>query len=136
MPLLPTLRRSRVSDPTVIAGPARVDRRTKRLAGRLRPGDIALIDHIDLDPVAAETLVAAQVRAVVNAKPSISGRYPNLGPELLVQAGIPLLDDIGEALFEGLREGDSVRVEGDTVHLNGELVASGTRQDAESVGKA
>ncbi len=70
------------------------------------------------------------------AKPSISGRYPNLGPEVLVQAGVPLLDDLGEALFERLREGDVVRVEADTVYLNGQPVASGTRQDAETIRKA
>ncbi|MDT5026452.1 MAG: hypothetical protein QOE61_2878 [Micromonosporaceae bacterium] len=136
MRLLSTLRRSRVSDPTVIAGPARVDRRTKRLAGRLRPGDIALIDHIDLDRVAAETLVAAQVRAVVNAKPSISGRYPNLGPELLVQAGIPLLDAVGEDAFRYIRDGDEITVDGDAVVSGGVPVAHGMRQDAETVAAA
>ncbi len=133
---LPVLRRSRSAEPGVVTGTARLDRRTKRLVGRLRPGDIAVIDHVDLDRVAADSLVAVGVAAVLNAKPSISGRYPNLGPEVLVQAGIPLLDDLGEALFEGLHEGDVVRVEADTLYLNGEPVATGTRQDAETVRKA
>ena len=133
---LPVLRRSRSAEPGVVTGTVRLDRRTKRLVGRLRPGEIAVIDHVDLDRVAADSLVAVGVAGVLNAKPSISGRYPNLGPEVLVQAGIPLLDDLGEALFEGLREGDVVRVEADTVYLNGEPVASGTRQDAETVAKA
>ena len=133
---LPVLRRSRGAEPGVVTGTVRLDRRTKRLVGRLRPGEIAVIDHVDLDRVAADSLVAVGVAGVLNAKPSISGRYPNLGPEVLVQAGIPLLDDLGEALFEGLREGDVVRVEADTVYLNGEPVASGTRQDAETVAKA
>src|SRR2546429_8866909 len=133
---LPVLRRSRNAEPGVVTGTVRLDRRTKRLVGRLRPGDVAVIDHVDLDRVPGGSLVAVGVAAVLNAKPSISGRYPNLGPGVLVQAGIPLLDDLGEALFEGLREGDVVRVEADTVYLNGEPVASGTRQDAESVGKA
>jgi uncharacterized membrane-anchored protein len=120
----------------VIAGTVRLDRRTKRLVGRLRPGEVAVIDHVDLDRIAADSLVAVGVAAVLNAKPSISGRYPNLGPEVLVQAGIPLLDNLGEVLFEKLREGDQVRVIGDTVYLDEELVASGVRQDAETVGKA
>jgi uncharacterized membrane-anchored protein len=120
----------------VVTGTVRLDRRTKRLVGRLRPGDVAVIDHVDLDRVAADSLVAVGVAAVLNAKPSISGRYPNLGPEVLVQAGIPLLDNLGEVLFEKLREGDTVRVVGDTVYLEDELVATGTRQDAETVGKA
>src|SRR2546430_3003471 len=133
---LPVLRRSRSAEPGVVTGTVRLDRRTKRLAGRLRPGDIAVIDHVDLDRVAADSLVAVGVAAVLNAKPSISGRYPNLGPEVLIQAGIPLVDDLGEVLFETLREGEVVRVEGDTVYRVDEPVATGTRQDAESVGKA
>jgi uncharacterized membrane-anchored protein len=133
---LPTLRRTRSAEPGTVAGVARLDRRTKRLVGRLRPGDIAVIDHVDLDRVAADSLVAADVAAVLNAKPSISGRYPNLGPEVLIQAGIPLVDDIGDGLFQQLREGDLVRVDGDTVYLGGEVAGKGVRQDAESVAKA
>ncbi len=70
-----------------VSGVARLDRRTNRLVGRLNPGDIAIIDHIDLDRVSAAALVAAKVSAVINAQPSISGRYPNLGPELLDRNG-------------------------------------------------
>src|SRR4029078_4315247 len=103
---LPTLRRTRSAAPGVIGGAARLDRRTKRLVGRLRPGDIAVIDHVDLDRVAADSLVAVGVTAVLNAKTSLSGRYPNLGPEALIKAGITLVDDLGEDLFRNLREGD------------------------------
>ena len=74
---------------------ARLDRRTKNLTKRLKPGDIAIIDHIDLDRVAADALIRSQVAAVVNVAPSISGRYPNLGPQVLMEAGIPLVDDVG-----------------------------------------
>ena len=83
-----------------LSGPARVDRRTKDLTKRLRPGDIAVIDHEDLDRVSAEALVACRPAAVVNASTSISGRYPNLGPEILVAAGIPLLDDAGPDVMD------------------------------------
>ncbi|MFF3854468.1 putative cytokinetic ring protein SteA [Micromonospora sp. NPDC002575] len=133
---LPTLRRTRNTEPDTLLGTARLDRRTKRLVGRLRPGDIAVIDHVDLDRVAADSLVAVGVAAVLNAKPSVSGRYPNLGPEVLVTAGIPLLDDLGEGIFERVREGDTVRIEGNTVFVGGEPVAHGALQDAESVAKA
>jgi uncharacterized membrane-anchored protein len=133
---LPTLRRTRSADPGVIGGVARLDRRTKRLVGRLRPGDIAVIDHVDLDRVAADSLVASGVAAVLNAKPSVSGRYPNLGPEVLIKAGIPLVDDLGEELFDRLREGDVVRVDADTIFLADEAIAKGCRQDAESVAEA
>jgi uncharacterized membrane-anchored protein len=133
---LPTLRRSRASEPGAVSGVARLDRRTKRLTGRLRPGEIAVIDHVDLDRVAADSLVAAGVMAVLNAKPSISGRYPNLGPEVLIQGGVILVDDLGEEVFAGLREGQVVSIEGDAVLLDGEPVATGVRQDAETVAKS
>jgi uncharacterized membrane-anchored protein len=136
MRLLRHLRRHPVGPPGVVTGPVRLDRRTKRLAGRLRPGDIALVDHVDLDRVAAEALLAARVVAVINAKPSISGRYPNLGPELLIQAGIPLVDDLGEDVFRHVREGDLIAVDGNTVLVNGAAVAYGVRHDAETVAKA
>src|SRR6478735_7344683 len=101
---LPTLRRR--TAPTEVGGIARVDRRTKNLTKRLRPGEIAVIHHLDLDRVSAEALVRAEVGGVVNAVPSVSGRYPNLGPGILLDAGVPLVDDVGEGVFLRLREGD------------------------------
>ncbi len=136
MRLLPSMRRFRAAGSGTITGIVRADRRTKRLVGRLRPGDVAVIDHVDLDRMAADALVAARPAAVINAKPSISGRYPNLGPELLIRAGIPLIDSVGEDTFRRLREGDQVSIEGDTVLLDGSAVAHGVRQDAESVARA
>jgi uncharacterized membrane-anchored protein len=133
---LPTLRRARSAEPGVITGIARLDRRTKRLVGRLRPGDIAVIDHVDLDRVAADSLVAVGVAAVLNVKPSISGRYPNLGPEVLVRAGIPLVDDLGEELFERLREGDWVFIDDDRIRKGNDEVAQGRRQDAATIAAA
>ena len=88
----PSLRRSRQPVLPGVTGVVRLDRRTKNLTKRLHPGDIAVIDHLDLDRVSAEALVACRAAAVLNVAPSISGRYPNLGPEILVEAGIPLLD--------------------------------------------
>ncbi|HLL68764.1 MAG TPA: putative cytokinetic ring protein SteA [Micromonosporaceae bacterium] len=133
---LPTLRRTRAAEPGLISGAVRLDRRTKRLAGRLRPGEVAVIDHVDLDRLAADSLVAAGVVAVLNAKPSVSGRYPNLGPQLLVEAGIPLIDDLGEDLFDRLRDGDQIRIDGDAVYIGEEAIAKGRRQDTESVAAA
>ena len=130
---LATLRRSRVDGLSGFTGVARLDRRTKRLAGRLNPGDIAIIDHVDLDRVAAESLVEAKVSAVVNAQPSISGRYPNLGPDLLVSNGIALLDNVGDEVFAAVKEGTRVRLSGDTLYVGTEPVAKGTAQDVDSV---
>ena len=78
-----------------LSGVARLDKRTKNLAKRMQPGEIAVIDHVDLDRVAADSLVSAGVAAVVNVAPSISGRYPNLGPEILLEAGVALLEGTG-----------------------------------------
>jgi len=133
---LPTLRRTRNVEPGVLSGTARLDRRTKRLVGRLRPGDIAVIDHVDIDRVAADSLVAVGVAVVLNVKPSISGRYPNLGPEVLIQAGIVLIDDLGEEVFDRISEGDVVGVSDDTVLLGGEAIATGIRQDTQTVAAA
>ena len=130
---LATLRRMRPDGSAGVSGVARLDRRTKRLVGRLNPGDIAIIDHVDLDRVAAESLVAAKVGAVVNAQPSISGRYPNLGPDLLVASGVPLLDNVGNEIFAAVKEGMRVRLDGDTLYIGEQFVAKGTAQDSESI---
>src|SRR6478672_1146412 len=127
-----TLRRRPAGLPGV-SGVARLDRRTTRLAGRLNPGDIAIIDHVDLDRVSAQALIAAKPAAVINAQPSISGRYPNLGPEVIVAAGIPLLDNVGTEIFGAIKEGARIRVDGDLVLIGDDVVAQGTAQSAESV---
>src|SRR3954449_7222360 len=133
-----TLRRGRPQATAPgVTGTARLDRRTKNLTKRLRPGDIAVIDHQDIDRVSADSLVACRFAAVVNAAPSISGRYPNLGPEILVSAGIPLVDDVGKEVFTRLKEGARVRLEGPQLHgQDGEVVAEGAVQDAETVARS
>ena len=118
-----------------IVGTAKVDRRTKDLTKRIRPGDIAVIDHLDIDRVAADTLVAAQPAAVLNAAKSISGRYPNLGPSILIEAGIPLIDDLGADIMS-VREGKTLRVQDGAVYLGSTLVAEGIVQDAATVDAA
>jgi uncharacterized membrane-anchored protein len=117
------------------AGPARVDPRTKNLTKRLRPGDVAVIDHVDVDRVSAEALVACRPAAVVNASTSTSGRYPNLGPEILVAAGIPLLDDVGTAVM-AVKDGTPLQVDGDSLLTDGEVIATGRLLDADAVQEA
>ncbi len=129
-------RRATAEDLPGVTAAARLDRRTKNLCKRVRPGDIAVIDHVDLDRMAADALVARQVAAVVNAAPSVSGRYPNLGPQVLIEAGIPLVDDMGQDLFTKVAEGDWVRLDGETLYAAGQVIAKGTVQTAESVAAA
>src|SRR5204862_5416140 len=116
-----------------VVGPARVDRRTKRLSRRLQPGDVAVIDHEDLDRLAAEELVEAQPGAIVNAARSISGRYPNVGPLLVAAAGIPLIDDVGSEILERVREGQVLCVEGAEVRRGDEVIAKGVPQTLQSL---
>jgi uncharacterized membrane-anchored protein len=115
-----------------VQGPARVGTRTKDLTKRLRPGDVAVIDHVDIDRVAADALVAAQPAAVLNAAKSTSGRYPNAGPGILLDAGIVLVDDLGPAVME-LAEGTTVAIQDARVMDDGQVVAEGERQTRASV---
>ncbi|TYP81977.1 putative membrane-anchored protein [Blastococcus xanthinilyticus] len=133
-----TVRRGRAQDTGPgVAGPVRLDRRTKNLTKRLRPGDIAVIDHVDIDRVSADALVGCQVAGVVNAAPSISGRYPNLGPEILINAGIPLLDDVGKEVFTKLKEGAQVRLDGTRLlDEDGAVAAEGRAHDPQTVAAA
>lgn len=118
---------------TAVVGTAKIGRRTKDLIKRLEPGDVAVINHRDLDRIAADGLVAAGVAAVVNADASISGRYPNGGPIRVVQSGIPLVDSVGEEALERVREGEQVRVEGGEVWRGEELLARGHPLTADEV---
>ena len=132
----PLPHRTRTDDLPGVTGTARLDRRTKNLVKRLSPGDIAIIDHRDLDRLSADALIERQVGAVVNVSMSISGRYPNQGPRLLVEAGIPLLDEAGPDVFERVAEGATVRLHGEDLYAGEEVVAKGRLQTAESVGSA
>ena len=130
---LPTRRPRR---PTALSGAAlRVDRRTKDLTKRLQPGEIAVIDHADLDRVSAEALIACRPAAVVNAATSITGRYPNVGPQLLVDAGIPLLDHAGAEVMS-LQEGTIAHLDDAELRVGAHVVATGELLTTESVAAA
>lgn len=131
MNLTTMLTRSSSSRPGIV-GTVRTDRDINRLLQRLNPGDIAVIDILDLDRITADALVDARVSAVVNASPSISGRYPNLGPEVLVANGITLIDSIGPEVFKKVKDGSTVRVHNGGIY-NGDrrLIAGTPRTDAD-----
>ena len=116
-----------------VSGTARVDRRTNAVIRRARPGDIAIIDHLDLDRSHAEALVDAGVVAVVNAAPFISGRYPNLGPGLLAGSGVVMLDDVGASVLSAVSDGSQVRIEGDQLFAGDRVVAEGRQLSAADV---
>jgi uncharacterized membrane-anchored protein len=133
---LSSMRRSRAAGHSGTTGNARVDRRTRAVVKRLRPGDIAVIDHVDIDRESAAALVEARVAAVVNVAPSVSGRYPNLGPEVLLQAGVPIVDNVDPEVFNLITDGDLIRVDGGDIYSGDQRVASGVAQDADSVAAA
>jgi uncharacterized membrane-anchored protein len=126
------VRRRKAAQGTV-AGPARADKRTKDLSRRMLTGDIAVINHTDIDRVAAEGLISHGAAAVINGGESISGRYPNGGPIKIVEAGIPLIDDVGPEILDLVHDGDELRVVGGEVWRNGELIATGTVLDRDSI---
>ena len=132
----PHVRRGKADEPPGIVGVARVDQRTKILVKRLSPGDIAIIDHADLDRVSADELIACRVAAVVNAAKSITGRYPNLGPQLLLDAGIPLVDDVGRDVLSRVSEGDVVRLDGEVLYVKDQVAAKGVVQSEATLREA
>ena len=116
-----------------LSGPVRLSRRTKRLVKTLTPGAITVLDHRDVDRVSAEDLIACGVLAVVNCSPSSTGVYPNMGPLLLVQAGIHLVDLPDDKLFDTLKDGEKITVRGGDVLRGDRIVASGTVQEPAAV---
>ncbi len=116
-----------------VRGPVRSGRRTKKLVRSLRQGEVALIDHSDLDRVSAEDLIAAQAVAVLNCRASRSEEYPNMGPLLLIEAGVTLIDLPDDRLFDLCKDGDPLELRGGEVWRNGEMLVAGTLQQPELV---
>src|SRR5688500_13827236 len=119
--------------PPTFEGQARLGKRTKRLVKSLGPGDIAVIDHEDIDRVSGEDLVASGVRCVLNAASSSTGPYPNVGPLILAEGGVHLVDLPGQTLFEQLKDGERIAVRGATVLRNEEAAFEGEVQELDAI---
>ncbi|MEJ7635549.1 putative cytokinetic ring protein SteA [Aeromicrobium sp.] len=111
-----------------IVGTVRFARRDSDVAS-LREGDIAVVDHPELDARQAQHLIDRRVRGVLNATPSSSGRVPNVGPQMLSRAGILLVDIAGTDVWSKLKSGDRVRIEDGRVFRDEILVVSGVELD-------
>ena len=118
-----------------VEAPIKVDRKTKKLAKRLSAGEIAVINHIDIDEVAANSLVERKIKLVINAAPSISGRYPNKGPKILIDNNILIIDNVGENVFEELEEGQVIEVNNGQIYRDGQFIGSGEVMDKSVVEK-
>lgn len=119
-----------------VRGTARVDRKTKRLLERLSPGEIAIISHADIDEVSAQALAARRPAMVINAEPSITGRYRCTGPAILMDAGIPLLDCVGDQVIDTVADGAMVQVDLDQVFADDVPAGSGRRFTREHLAEA
>jgi uncharacterized membrane-anchored protein len=111
-----------------LVGTARVDRDIDRLLRRVCPGDIVVLDALDLDRITADALVDAEIAAVINASPSVSGRYPNLGPEVLVTNGVTLIDETGPEVFKKVKDGAKVRLHNGGVYSGDRRLVRGTER--------
>lgn len=126
------LTRSNPIQPGVV-GTARVDRDIDRLLRRVCPGDIVVLDVLDLDRITADALVEAEIAAVVNASPSVSGRYPNLGPEVLMANGVTLIDETGPEVFKKIKDGAKVRLYNGGVYSGDRRLIHGTERTDEEI---
>ncbi|WP_099024736.1 putative cytokinetic ring protein SteA [Mycolicibacterium palauense] len=116
-----------------VTGTARVDRDIDRLLRRVEPGDIVVLDILDLDRVTADALVDANIAGVVNASASISGRYPNLGPEVLVTSGIALIDETGPEVFKKVKDGAKIRLHNGGVYSGDRRLVLGTERSEHEI---
>jgi uncharacterized membrane-anchored protein len=116
-----------------VVGTARVDRDIERLLRRVCPGDIAVLDILDLDRITADALVDAEIAAVINASPSVSGRYPNLGPEVLLANGVTLIDETGTDVFKKIKDGSKVRLYNGGVYAGDRRLIHGTERTDEEI---
>ncbi|MDD2620003.1 MAG: hypothetical protein PHC92_04995, partial [Syntrophomonadaceae bacterium] len=117
----------------LIKGRVRSDRRTKNLVKRLKKNDIAVIDHDDIDEVAANSLIEVKPLAIINARPSITGKYPAKGVYKILKAGIPVLDEVGEQIFDLLKEGTLIEIRENQIFWGNNLLAEGKELSLEDV---
>lgn len=99
-------------DRFVYRGRIRSGRCTKEMVRRIRPGEIALISHRDLDELAVESLLKSRARVVLNTDKYISGLFANSAPRRLLEKGVYLLEEVDERIFDLVRDGDMIRIRG------------------------
>lgn len=109
----------------LVKGIARRGARTKELVKQLQPNEIAVISHEDIDELAARALVEAKVKAVINTCPSISGKYPHRGPCVLVEAGIPVIDQVGQDVFALIQDGREIEIKENQIFAGKSLLGQG-----------
>ncbi|MFW6281934.1 MAG: putative cytokinetic ring protein SteA [bacterium] len=109
----------------MITGKVKIDKKTKELVKRIKPGQIAIIDHKDIDQIAGKSLKEKNVKAVINLNKSISGKYPNKGPLILINAGIPIIDECDPGLLSFLQENDKIVIKKGNIYKNNKKIGTG-----------
>jgi uncharacterized membrane-anchored protein len=104
---------------------AKKDSKTKNLVKRLNCGDIAVIKHRDIDEIAAWSLVEKKPKAIINTYPSMSGKYPNRGPAILLEAGIQMLDTYDELIFDVIEENSTVKILNEKLFIDDRYIGKG-----------
>lgn len=108
-----------------VTGPARVAGNLRELTMRARPGDILIIDILDLREVDADALAATKPAAVINAQRTASGRQPAAGARRLLDAGVPVIDGAGAAVL-AVRDGSELTLHGGDITRGAAVIARGT----------
>ncbi|MFW6287772.1 MAG: putative cytokinetic ring protein SteA, partial [bacterium] len=118
----------------MIRGKVVIDKKTKDLVKRIRVNQIAIIDHQDIDQLASKSLIEKQVKAVLNLSTSISGKYSNNGPMLLIDAHIPLIDiEAKGRILSLLHDGDMIEINNCHIYKDGEEIALGREITREKI---
>lgn len=107
-----------------IKGTVKKDKKTKNLIKRLKPGDIAIIDHKDIDEIASISLIESKVKCVLNLNMSASGKYPNKGPSILIESGVILLESKNKEIFDIVTEGDVLELTDNKIIYRDEIIGT------------
>jgi uncharacterized membrane-anchored protein len=94
---------------------------TKELIKNLEPIDIPVIYHEDIDEVAAYSLLNKKVKAVINCKKSLTGKYPAKGANILIKKGVIILDNLGEDFFNSIKSKDYINIIGKGLYINNNI---------------
>ena len=119
----------------MIKGIVRRGARTKELVKNLKPNEIAVICHEDIDELAAKALAEAKIKAVINTCASISGKYPHRGPSVLLESGITVLEQTGPDFFEKIKDGMEIEIKGTKVFFQNRVLGQGTLLNKEIIEK-
>jgi len=111
------------------------DIKTKNLIKRLKPGDVPVLLHEDIDEVAAYSLIDKKVKLVINCAKSFTGKYPANGVKILIENNVEIIDDMGQEFYDNLNEGDIIEIEQNKIYINKEYICDAKYLDVQEFNK-